>query len=74
MTVRQTPQQRNKFKSTCEVLSVTHKELILDVVTRWSSTMTMLDQAVEMRQVSVIVVVRVKSRFLVETIFNHCTQ
>jgi hypothetical protein len=38
----------------CEAVSKPHKELILDVKTRWNSTYNMIERCCELREVSLI--------------------
>lgn len=45
------PQKIKKMKSSCS--NITDCIPILDVVTRWSSTHTMIAQAIEIRQVEI---------------------
>jgi hypothetical protein len=48
--VRESPQRRERFASQCDHDQVPHKELIVDVCTRWNSTHDMIERALELRK------------------------
>ncbi|OXA47595.1 putative AC transposase [Folsomia candida] len=45
--VRASPQRREQFRSQCKIFGLEEKELLLDVRTRWNSTLLMMERAFE---------------------------
>jgi hypothetical protein len=51
VTIRASPQRREKFTFQCRIFELRPKELVLDVRTRWNSTYYMLKRAIELKGV-----------------------
>jgi len=49
--IRASPQRRERFARQCDVLEVKVLELIPDIRTRWNSTFTMMQRALQLREV-----------------------
>jgi hypothetical protein len=47
--IRSSPQRREIFRTQCTTFGIKHKNLILDVPTRWNSTLDMLERALELK-------------------------
>jgi len=48
--IRSSPQRREIFEKQCNKYNIEHKNLILDVETRWNSTLAMLRRALEYKK------------------------
>jgi len=53
--IRTSPQRQEKFKIQCKAYGIGNlKELILDVKTRWNSTYSMIERALEFAEASIL--------------------
>jgi hypothetical protein len=48
--IRGSPQRRNIFRKQCEEMNIKPKELVLDVSTRWNTTLAMLCRVLELKE------------------------
>lgn len=52
--IRSSLHRQDEFKKNCKIFGLNSKELILDVKTRWNSTYSMIERAVEFQDVSLL--------------------